>query len=93
MVEVTRGEAGVLSYQRFIADDNRFVHVYERYLDCDAAVIHLRTFRQRFAERFSTLVDRKSFVVFGTPSEALKVILDTFGAIYLRPLGDLRYWA
>ena len=34
-----------------------------------------------------------SFVVFGTPSEALKVILDTFGAIYLRPLGDLRYWA
>jgi quinol monooxygenase YgiN len=29
MVECTRGEPGVLSYERFISKDGRVVHVYE----------------------------------------------------------------
>ena len=30
MVESTREEPGVLSYERFVTDDAKFVHVYER---------------------------------------------------------------
>ena len=86
MVESTRGEAGVLSYERFVSDDGKVVHVYERYIDSEAAVAHLLAFRKKFGERFEGLVDRKRFTVYGTPSNELKELLDAFGAQYLAPL-------
>ena len=93
MVESTRSERGVLSYQRFVSEDGRSVHVYERYADSAAAVAHLRVFEQRFAARFAGMVDRRRFTVLGTPADELKRMLDRFGATYLRPLGDFEYWA
>jgi quinol monooxygenase YgiN len=93
MVEFTRGERGVLSYQRFVSEDGQSVLVYERYADSAAAVAHLRTFEQKFAARFAGTVDRRRFTVFGTPTDELKRMLDRFGATYLRPLGDFEYWA
>ena len=33
MVESTRGEPGVLSYERFVSTDGQMVHVYETPLD------------------------------------------------------------
>jgi len=93
MVESTRHEPGVLSYQRFIDDDCRIVHIYERYADSAAAVAHLRIFGTKFGERFLSMVERKRFTVFGSPSEELRNLLDGFGAIYLRSFGDFAYWA
>jgi len=87
MVEATRGEPGVLSYERFISADGKVVHVYERYADSAAAVAHLRTFRRTFGDRFAALVDRTRFTVYGTPSAELRDMLDGFGAIYLTPFG------
>jgi quinol monooxygenase YgiN len=88
MVESTRGEPGVLSYERFVADDGKFVHVYERYADSAAALAHLRKFGKNFGERFLSMVDRRRFTVFGNPSDQLRELLDGFGATYLRPFGD-----
>ena len=82
MVEATRSEAGVLIYERFISGDEHTVHVLERYVDSTAAVAHLRVFIDRFGARFSSLVARNRFEVFGEPSAELKVILDGFGATY-----------
>jgi hypothetical protein len=31
--------------------------------------------------------------VFGDPSDELKGLLDGFGATYLRPFGNFKYWA
>jgi quinol monooxygenase YgiN len=93
MVEFTRGERGVLSYQRFVSEDGQSVLAHERYADSAAAVAHLRTFEQKFAARFAGTVDRRRFTVFGTPTDELKRMLDRFGATYLRPLGDFEYWA
>jgi quinol monooxygenase YgiN len=87
MVEATRGEPGVLSYERFVREDGQVVHVYERYADSAAAVAHLRTFMRKFGERFAGMVDRKRFTVYGTPSAELRGILDGFGATYLEPFG------
>jgi quinol monooxygenase YgiN len=87
MVESTRGEPGVLSYERFVSADGQVVHVYERYADSAAAVAHLRTFVRKFGGRFVGLVDRKRFTVYGNPSAELKGILDEFGATYLEPFG------
>jgi quinol monooxygenase YgiN len=93
MVEATRREQGVLSYQRFVSDDCKFVHVYERYADSAAALAHLRQFEKSFAGRFLEMVNRTRFTVFGKPSDELKTLLDGFGATYLKPFGDFAYWA
>jgi quinol monooxygenase YgiN len=93
MVAATRREPGVLSYQRFVSEDGTTVHVYERYLNSDAAVAHLKAFAKHFASRFGAMAERKTFTVFGDPSAELKAVLDKFNAIYLKPFGDLEYWA
>jgi len=87
MVKYTCGEPGVLSYERFVSDDGKVVHVYERYADSAAAVAHLRTFVRKFGGRFVGMVDRKRFTVYGTPSAELRGMLDEFGATYLEPFG------
>lgn len=87
MVESAQSENGVLSYERFVSDNGKVVHVNERYVDSEAAVAHLRAFRKDFGRRFSDLVDRKRFTVYGTPSIALKELLDTFDVQYFGPLG------
>src|SRR5262245_18239163 len=86
MVEATRGERGALIYERFICDDGRAVHVYERYADCAAAVAHLKAFRTMFGERYAIMIDRWGFTVFGTPTPELKEILDPLGATYFARL-------
>ena len=86
MVEATKAESGALIYERFIGDDNRSVHVYERYADCAAAAAHLKMFGARYGQEFSGMIGRKSFVVFGTPTPELKQILDPLGATYFARL-------
>jgi quinol monooxygenase YgiN len=83
MVAFTKGEPGVLIYERYISEDDQTIHVYERYADSPAAVAHLRSFTELFGTRFSSMVDRKRFTVYGMPSAELKAILDSFGAVYL----------
>lgn len=83
MVEFAKGEPGVLVYERYISEDGQSVHVYERYTGSAAAVMHLRAFKDIFGARFSSMVERKRFMVYGVPSAELKEILDGFGPIYL----------
>ena len=92
MVAAARREPGVLSYQRFVSEDGTAVHIYERYADSAAAVVHLEEFAKRFAGRFIAVVERKSFTVFGYPSAGLKAVLDGFNAMYLKPFGNFHYW-
>src|SRR6516164_5222780 len=84
MVEFTRTESGVLSYQRFASEDGKFVHGYERYADSAAALAHLRNFTTLFSERFSNLVDRSRFTVFGQPSHELQAMLNKCGRAPVR---------
>lgn len=93
MVEAARREFGVLSYQRFVSEDGKTVHVFERYVDSAAALAHLKAFAKQFAARFQKLVERKYFIVFGDPTTELKAELDGFGADYAKPFGDFAYWA
>ncbi len=88
MVESTRRESGVLSYERFVSEDGKVVHAHERYTDSVAALAHLETFERKFSGRFLSLVERRRFTVFGTPTDELRAVLDRFGATYLRPFGD-----
>lgn len=82
MIAAARDEGGVLIYERFINEDNHVVIVYERYADSAAAVAHLRSFAGDFGRRFSSMVERKKFSVFGKPSNELRTILNGFNATY-----------
>ena len=93
MVESASAEVGCLSYQRFIGPDGRSVHVYERYLDSDSAMAHLKVFFTRFGVRYASMVNRNRFTVYGTPSSELRQMLDQFSPEFLRPFGNLQYWA
>jgi len=86
MVESTKTEPGALVYERYISDDHQKVHVFERYVDSNAAVAHLVAFGKMYGERFARMVDRKHFTVFGTPTVELREILDPLGATYATPL-------
>ncbi|MGH8071296.1 MAG: putative quinol monooxygenase [Candidatus Entotheonellia bacterium] len=82
MVQSTKSESGALIYERFLSEDRQVVYVCERYVDSPAAVTHLQAFETMYGERFASLVDRKRFIVCGTPSHELRQILDRFGAVY-----------
>ena len=92
MVNGAAQEPGVLTYQRFVTADGKTIHAVERYESSEAALGHLRIFLEKFAERFSSMVTRRRFTVYGRPSAELKAVLDAFGATYLIPLDDLAYW-
>jgi quinol monooxygenase YgiN len=92
MVAFTRTESGVRSYQRFVSGDGTRVHVYESYEDSAAALAHLKNFAVRFGSRFLTMVERRSFTVFGRPSAELRQVLDGLGATCAAPFGDFAYW-
>jgi len=92
MVASTQAEIGVLAYQRFISADRQTVYVHERYVNSDAAMAHLVKFAARFGERYGSLVERKRFLVFGEASDALRTLLDRYGATYYRPFGPFPYW-
>ena len=73
MVAATKSEPGALIYKRYISADRQVVHVFERYVDPDAAVAHLTAFRKTYGERLGKMIDRKRFTVFGTPTTELNL--------------------
>jgi quinol monooxygenase YgiN len=91
MVKSTRTESGVLSYQRFVSEDGSTIHVHERYADSESAIAHLNAFSIKFSERFLSMVERRTFMVFGAPNDELRKIFDGIGALYMRPLADIRF--
>ena len=86
MVASTEQESGAQSYEWFLSDDGSQLHLYERYVDSEAALIHMGSFGSQFAGRFLECVKPTSFSVYGEPSEKLRGVLDGLGAAYHGPL-------
>lgn len=91
IVEMSDGaqarEPGTLDYLWMVSADGATAHVYERYKDSDAALTHLASFNQHFAQRFLTMVDPVRFTVYGNPTDELKQALAGFKPIYLPQVG------
>ena len=88
MARSTRAEAGTQQFAWFVSEDGTSGQVHERYADTTAALAHLHTFTERFAERVLTAVEPTRFTVLGLPSAGVQQALADFGPTYLRPLGD-----
>lgn len=93
MVEGTSAEPKTLAYEWYVSDDERTVHIYEKYADSEATILHVNGFLDKWAARFTECVDITRFVVYGDPSPAAREILDGWNATYLRPWGGFSRFA
>lgn len=80
-------EPQTLNYEWSISEDEKKCHIYERYANSDAAILHLQKFINQNASKVMALGDATYFVVYGNPSTQCKEILDKLGATYMKPIG------
>lgn len=87
MVGATRtNEPGTLDYEWSTSADGRQCHIYERYADSDAVLTHLATFGEKFAKRFLAILKPTRFVVYGSPSAAVKQAVAGLNPVYMETL-------
>lgn len=72
-------EPGALNYEWNFNADQTSMHVYERYADSSATMVHLGNFGSKFAERFLQCFAPTSFTVYGDASDEVKGALADFG--------------
>ena len=80
-------EPGTICYEWTISNDNTQCHIHERYIDSYAAISHLKTFVDKYADRLMGLGKATHFIVYGNPNSEAKAMLDGFGAVYLSSIG------
>ncbi|MCP4327075.1 MAG: antibiotic biosynthesis monooxygenase [Alphaproteobacteria bacterium] len=80
-------EPGTLAYEWTISEDGSTGHLYERYADSDAALTHIASFNEHFAERFMATVDSLRVWVYGNPSAALEREMAVMDPLYMRDAG------
>ena len=88
MVDATQAdEPGALNYEWTVSDDQSTCHIYERYADSAATMVHLGNFGSKFAGRFMKVLKPTKFVVYGNPDDKVKDALNPMGAVYMSPIG------
>ncbi len=88
MVEATQStQPDTTIYEWFYSDDGSACHLYERYTDSAATMIHLNSFAENFAERFLGAADPTRLTVYGNPNDEVRGVLGGFGAVYMEQLG------
>ncbi len=87
MVVSTLQEPGTLIYEWFLSEDGKTCHLYERYADNAAAMVHATHFGTKFADRFLACLEPTSLSVYGELSPELRAAHESFGANFLDWLG------
>lgn len=86
MVAATQAdEPGALNYEWFVDEGDNTIHVYERYADSDAVMVHLGNFGEKFADRFLATMEPTRLMVYGNPSDEVTEALTGFGAVFHPP--------
>jgi quinol monooxygenase YgiN len=73
-------------YEWSVDPSGSIVHIFERYADSAAAMLHIRLFEERFAERFRALLKPERVVLIGSPSDELITSLAALSPLVLQPL-------
>ncbi|HMN28186.1 MAG TPA: antibiotic biosynthesis monooxygenase [Caldilineaceae bacterium] len=88
MVDSTwANEPMALNYEWFVSADHTSCHLYERYADSAAVLVHLTRFGQQFAARFLAVAKPTRLVVYGHPSAEATRALSELGALFVTALG------
>ena len=80
-------EPGTLNYEWQVNADMTECHIFERYTDSDALMVHLGNFQEHFAGRFFEVFDIKGWMVYGAPNEQVKDVLGGMGAQFMEKIG------
>ncbi len=83
-------EPGTLEYEWSLSADGSECHLWERYADSGAALIHMGTFGATYAERFFTVLTPTAVHLYGTPNAEVLEGLGGMGAVVMRPVGGFR---
>ena len=95
MADLTRaGEPGTLNYEWFLTADGTACHIFERYADPAAAVVHSATFPAELSQRAQAFLPTR-LTAYGTITEEiqqkriepLRQALPGLPVVYLYPLG------
>lgn len=88
MVAATReNEPGTLAYEWFIDAEGSTCHLYERYVDSDAVMVHLGNFGSKFADRFMAAATPAQMFVYGNADDRVRGALAAMSPVHLGPLG------
>lgn len=88
MVRATKdNEPGTLAYEWSVSEDGTRCHLYEHYADSAAAMTHIDTFGERFADRFMDLLTPTRLVLYGAPSPEVKRALAPMNPELMPPVG------
>ena len=88
MIEATKAdEPGTSHYEWSFNQDETECHLYERYENSDAVMVHMKNFGSKFAKDFMTCIKPVSFTVYGNPTEDLKQALTDLRPAYYSQRG------
>ena len=76
-------EPGALIYEYFLSDDEKTLHIYERYADSEAVLAHMANFGEKFADRFLSVFEPTSLTIYGSPDDAVKKTMAGLSPAYL----------
>ncbi len=76
-----------MNYEWFINQDGTTCHVYERYADSNATMVHIGTFGEKFAERILAITKPQRLTVYDDPDAAVRDALAGFGAVHMTQIG------
>jgi quinol monooxygenase YgiN len=80
-------EPGTLDYEWSLSADGQTCHIWERYADSAAAMVHIRTFDERYASRFFGIFRPTRVFLYGAPSAEVRQALAGLGPVMMDPLG------
>ncbi len=88
MVGATKAdEPGALNYEWYFNEAGTVCHLYERYADSEAALIHMGNFGKKFAARFMGLVRPTGMTVYGPVNDKLRATLTQMNATFMNEVG------
>ncbi len=88
MVQATKAnEPNTLNYEWFLNEAESSIHLYERYADSAAALVHLENFGKNFGARFIASMEPTRLSVYGNPTDQLTKELTDFGGVFYPPIG------
>lgn len=84
----TRTEAGALSYDFWLSEDNKRLFLHERYTNSEAVLAHMANVGPLLPDFFAC-VEMEPIVVLGACSDALKEAFAAFGVLHVTFLAGL----
>lgn len=81
LIKLTQTEPGALAYEWSISEDQKNLHIYERYVDCDAALEHLANVGE-FLPKLMQLITPTTLECYGPASNQFKQAFAGFPVVY-----------